>query len=853
MRRLLLAVLLLLPFTARAAQEVAANEGNAGLTTVQVVIVAATPQPNGLVGQWRTIDGTATLADNDYVFATGDFVIPSGQSSSLPITIAINGDTKVEADETFALELFNYPSGTTLDTGPYPIRIRNDDVASLSVSSPSVTEGNSGTAALAFFVTLAAPAATTVTASYATADITATAPSDYVAASGTLTFAAGETQKVVNVTVNGDTTFESTETMRLTVTASGGTAATGTGTIVNDDTPSLTVSSGQLLEGNSGTTPMIFTVTIAAPAPEAFQVTYATSDGTAKAAEDYQAITGIIGFLAGQTTRSIAVNVIGDTVFEPDETFTLTVTGPNGAPIPVTGTILNDDAAPIATLRIVSGNGQRGRLGAQLAQPLVVEVLDAAGAPVSGTAVSWRVTSGNATLASASTSTNAQGRASNTVTLNSVGAVSVEAAVGARTVVFNLASETLFEERATGPVAKPIARALDTLCARNDSLFAAVCRALSLLDDGALSPALERVAPLQSGAQSKVAGQIFGTISSGIGSRLSARRSGVDRLSVQNLSLSISGQPVPFGSLATAMMQTQAAATPDDDGYNGWSAFVSGHLGDGERRARGGGEIGFDLKSSGLMAGVDKQVGAGVLGAAVHVMKFDADFNAGAGSLDTDGLALSFYGSRGGLWAGKRSDGVHLDGSVTFGRSRFDAEHNAGSGALFGTARSKNDASLFAVTGGGGLDAHRGRTEFDATLSGTWSRADIDDLSEAGSGPLILFVQGHEIESLLANAGLNVRWTFPASFGVIVPSVRGELVHEFRGGARLVTARFLRDPLETGFTVPVDRPDENYGKLSAGLQAVFPRGLSLFVEVTQDVARSDLRFRNVQFNVSKSF
>ena len=77
------------------------------------------------------------------------------------------------------------------------------------------------------------------------------------------------------------------------------------------------------------------------------------------------------------TTQTITVNVIGDTLFEPDETFTLTVTPAGGAAVTATGTILNDDAAPLAALRIVSGNGQSARLGQTLPQPLVVEVTNA--------------------------------------------------------------------------------------------------------------------------------------------------------------------------------------------------------------------------------------------------------------------------------------------------------------------------------------------------------------------------------------------------------------------------------------------------------------------------------------------
>jgi len=811
---------------------------------VQVQIVANSPQPNGFSGIWRTTDGTATLADNDYVFATGDFIIPPGQSASNPISIQIVGDLKVEANETFAVELVTPVAGTTIDPGPYPIRIINDDVATLSVSSPSVNEGNSGTSTLAFFVTLGAPAATTVTAAYTTVNGTATAGVDYQAASGTLAFAPGEVTKVVNVTVNGDTLFEANESFLLSVTPAGGFTASGTGTIVNDDLPAVSVSSAQVTEGNAGTTLMTFTITLPAPAPSGFQVAYSTVDGTAKAGEDYQATGGTLTFVFGDSRQTVSVPITGDTLFEPDETFTLNVIGPAGV-VSATGTILNDDSAPVSAIRIVSGNGQRGRLGQALPQPLVVEVLDSLGKPVPGIAVRFRVLSGAADLAPATQTTDAQGRARTTVTFGSVGAVEVEAGVtGVGAVVFTLASETLFESRATGPVAKPIARALDAVCSRNELEFASTCRLLSLLDDGQLTPALEQIAPLQSGAQSKVTGEVVSAVTRGIASRLQARRSGVERFSVQKLSLSISGQPMAIGSLAMAAMQSQTpAAAAEESDYNGWSGFLSGNLGDGERIGRDG-AIGFDLKSRGLMAGVDRAVGDTILGLALNVMNLDADFNAGAGSLDTNGYALSVYGSR-------SFDRMHLDGSLTLGRNRFDAKHIVTT--VGSTARSENDANLFALTAGTGFDAHRGRTEFDLTLAGTYSRADIDDLSEEGNGPLILFVEGHEIESALATAGLNVRSVFAASFGDIIPSVRGEMIHELKGGARLVTARFLRDRLNTAFTVPVDRPDASYGKLSAGLQAVFPRGLSMFIEVTQDVLRSDLHFRNVQFNVSKSF
>src|SRR5205823_14054025 len=105
----------------------------------------------------------------------------------------------------------------------------------------TVTEGDSGTTNANFIVTLSAASGRTVVVNYATADGTATAPSDYVAILTTgLTFNPGETIKTITVLVNGDIVDEPNETFTLNLsnpTNATVPTATGTGTIVNDDTP----------------------------------------------------------------------------------------------------------------------------------------------------------------------------------------------------------------------------------------------------------------------------------------------------------------------------------------------------------------------------------------------------------------------------------------------------------------------------------------------------------------------------------------------------------------------------------------------------------------------------------------
>ena len=841
-------------------------EGNSGTKTI-TVIISQTPQNFAVAYDYTTVDGTATAADNDYIPTSGTLIIPAGSGQG-SIEVQYVGDTRVEADEDFSLVVQNVADS------PFIFTLINDDAPSVTVSNPVVLEGN-GPTQMAFDVTLSAPASTDVLIAYATNDITATAGVDYQPLEGTLTFAPGEVQKTIVVTVNGDTAFENDETLGLTVQPSvngktNGAVANATGTIVNDDAPSVTVSSPSVAEGNSGTTTMTFDLSLAAPPPAAVLTSYSTSDVTATAGTDYLGAQGTVTFAAGETQKSVAVTINGDTTFEPDETFTLTVQPTAGAvagtPSSGTGTILNDDQRAAARVSVVGGGGQQGVLGQQLAQPLTVQVVDQTGAPLPGVLVQWRVTEGAAQLEPATSTTDAQGHASTRVTLQSVGTVTVEASVAGLTpVTFTLSSATSFADRAQGPVAVPIARVLDAVCARNEETFTRVCRALARLDNGALTSALERVAPQHSGAQAKVATEVVATVTSGIAARLSALRNGAERFSIQRLSLNSHGRPIPVATLASLLFASDGPSGAGEEGsdYNGWSAFLSGNLGDGERVTHPG-ELGFDLKSRGVMFGVDRQIGdGGVVGASVNWSSLDTELERGAGSVDTRSYALSLYGSRAGLLAGNTPaagearthyDGLHLDGSLTYGRNRFDSEHLVDiAGEPLAVAKSSNDANLFAIGAATGIDAHRGRTEFDGTLSGTWSRADVDDLTEDGPGPLILFVDGHEVESLTGSAALNVRSTFATSFGTITPSVRGELLHEFRSGARLVTAHFLKDRFGTSFTIPIDQADANYGRIGAALQAGFPRGWTAFVEATQDVLRSDLHFRSLQFNIQKSF
>jgi hypothetical protein len=120
----------------------------------------------------------------------------------------------------------------------------------------------------------------------------------------------------------------------------------GRGAFVFTPLPSVTISDVTATEGNSGTTPFDFTVKLSRTSSQSVTVTYSTADGTATAGSDYVAASGTITFNPGETTKRITVQVNGNTVYEPNETFFVNLTSASNATITDgqgLGTTIDDD------------------------------------------------------------------------------------------------------------------------------------------------------------------------------------------------------------------------------------------------------------------------------------------------------------------------------------------------------------------------------------------------------------------------------------------------------------------------------------------------------------------------------
>ncbi|WP_457922456.1 putative Ig domain-containing protein [Xanthomonas arboricola] len=297
-----------------------------------------------------SVGGSAT-SGTDYAAVSSPLTIPAGQTSG---TIIINptADTTIEPDETVVISLAAGSGYSVGSPNSATGTIANDDQPSLSINDVSVNEGNAGTTNATFTVSLSQPAgAGGVSFDIATADGTATAGVDYVASSLTgQTIPAGSSSATFTVLVNGDTLSEPNETFFVNVSnVTGATVADaqGLGTIVNDDAvPSLSIDDVSVNEGNSGTTTATFTVSLSAASGQTVSVNYATANGSATAGSDYVARSGTLTFTPGTTAQGVAITVNDDTAVEPNETFSVGLSGASNASIARatgTGTILNDD------------------------------------------------------------------------------------------------------------------------------------------------------------------------------------------------------------------------------------------------------------------------------------------------------------------------------------------------------------------------------------------------------------------------------------------------------------------------------------------------------------------------------
>lgn len=343
--------------------DVSVVEGDSG--TGAAVFTVRLSESNGTTTvTYRTSDGTAT-AGSDYRATSGTLTFGRGETSKT-VSVPIFGDVRDEPNETFLFSLTSIDNGTFEGGDPNATgTIMDDDPApSISVTDASVPEGNSGTTTTTVSVSLSAASDRYVAVDFRTADGTATySPgSDYHFQSGRIVFAPGDTVETITLTVVSDTLDEPDETFFVDLfdpVQATLADARATILILDDDAPtqpppagslpSLSIGDASVTEGDAGGVATSLTVFLSQASSDYVSVDFATQDDTATfSGGDYHSQSGRLVFSPGETSKTIAVTVSGDTLDEQDESFFVNLTDPVNATISDgrgVVTILDDDGA----------------------------------------------------------------------------------------------------------------------------------------------------------------------------------------------------------------------------------------------------------------------------------------------------------------------------------------------------------------------------------------------------------------------------------------------------------------------------------------------------------------------------
>jgi hypothetical protein len=214
------------------------TEGDSGTVEAVFRVTRGDNLGSTVTVSYSTANGDA-LAGSDYVAQSGTLTFGPGETTKT-IRVRVKGDLIDEYDQRFYVNLSAAAGVNILDGQGVGTILDNDPPPTITITARvSGKEGNNGSTTFTFFVTLSAPSEKEVRVTFATADGTATtADNDYVAKSGTLVFAPGQTSKSIPVAVKGDKKKEPNETFFVNLT--GATNATivgsqGVGEILNDD------------------------------------------------------------------------------------------------------------------------------------------------------------------------------------------------------------------------------------------------------------------------------------------------------------------------------------------------------------------------------------------------------------------------------------------------------------------------------------------------------------------------------------------------------------------------------------------------------------------------------------------
>lgn len=392
------------------------------------------------------------------------------------------------------------------------------------------------------------------------------------------------------------------------------------------------------------------------------------------------------------------------------------------------------------------------------------------------------------------------------------------------------------------PNQRSVAEAIETVCPRlagmahrnadQEDLFTQCSAMLGNASAAGIPNTLEQITNDKANA-AKSAGMETGTQQlTNVGARLAALRSGSKGFDISALSINMDGSNVSGNRLAALLvpgLSGGGASADQGDVFGRWGFFLNGTVNLGNRDTTRN-EKGFDYDSVGVTAGADYRFSSSfVAGAAFGYGVNNVDYDANGGGLDTATWHLAAYATK------SLSDNFYVEGVIEYGWNDYDSTRNLsyqitpGLDPVARRAKADYGGSQFGASLGAGYDLSQGAFSYGVYGRVGYLDVRVDDIREQNAGGLNLVIDGFDATSVTSVLGARISRAFTTSRAVLVPQARFEWEHEYDDDASTISARFAADPTATNFAIATDDPDRDYFRLGIGLSAVFPHGVSSFV------------------------
>ena len=374
---------------------VAENTNSVTLTVVRSGATNTTVSVN-----FTNLGSSTATAGSDFVATNGLLVFAPGVTTNT-FSVTVINDGLAEVSEYINMRLQN-ATNCSLGTNSLIITVLTNDSAYLSWSTATTNLAETG-GSLTLTLNRTGTTNNAVTVAFTTTNVTASVGVDYTLTNGTLSFAAGETNKTITVAVADDDLQEADETFRVVLSApTDATIVLGTNTVsITDDDGSvvtLTTNAVTLAETNTSVT---LTVIRSGATNTAVAVDFTTTNVTASSGSDYTATNGTLSFAPGVTTNTVTITLADDLTYEGDETFRFVLSGLTNATLATGTNTLTITDNDIAYLGFTAATSSASELDSS-----VIVTVERTGSTNTTVSVAYHTTNVTATAGDDYTATN---------------------------------------------------------------------------------------------------------------------------------------------------------------------------------------------------------------------------------------------------------------------------------------------------------------------------------------------------------------------------------------------------------------------------------------------------------------